>query len=268
MGEVIGFVSLKGGVGKTTLAAAVASELANQHRKKVLLVDANYSAPNLGLHMDIIAPAVSIHDVLNGKRLSSAIHEKFGVDVVPGNFLFSRQFSPMKLRAKLSRARNSYDYIILDASPSLNDEIFSSMLTSDRLFIVTTPDYPSLSCCMKTARIAKQRGKEISGVIVNRVVDKKFQVGLEEIQESTGIPVVAMIGEDKNVHRALIERMPVNLTRRKSSFSKEISKLGNTLAGKKFKRTAFQNFVFKNYTKDEVNRELLRQSFYQSIFKR
>ncbi len=268
MGEVIGFVSLKGGVGKTTLAAAIASELANQHRKKVLLVDANYSAPNLGLHMDIIAPAVSVHDVLNGKRLSSAVHEKFGVDVVPGNFLFSRQFSPMKLRSKLSRARNVYDYIILDASPSLSDEVFSSLLASDRLFIVTTPDYPSLSCCMKTARIAKQRGKEISGIIVNRVIDRKFQVGLEEIQESTGIPVIAMIGEDKNVHRALIERMPVNLTRRNSSFSREIKKIGNTLAGKKERRSVLREVFFKNYSKDEVNRELLRQSFYQSIFKK
>ena len=54
MNKVIGVISIKGGVGKTAVSASLASALSNLHDKKVLLVDANYSAPNLGLHMDII----------------------------------------------------------------------------------------------------------------------------------------------------------------------------------------------------------------------
>jgi len=53
MGKTIGLISLKGGVGKTTVSAALAVNLAKKHDKKVLLVDANYSAPNLGIHMNI-----------------------------------------------------------------------------------------------------------------------------------------------------------------------------------------------------------------------
>ena len=82
MGKVIGIISIKGGVGKTTLSASVASELVHNYGKKVLLVDANYSAPNLGLHMDIVKPDKTIHDVLAGReRIWGAIHKKFGVDV-------------------------------------------------------------------------------------------------------------------------------------------------------------------------------------------
>ena len=49
MSKTIGLIAIKGGVGKTTISASLASDLVNHYGKKVLLVDANYSAPNLGL---------------------------------------------------------------------------------------------------------------------------------------------------------------------------------------------------------------------------
>ena len=52
MGKTIGVISLKGGVGKTTAVVALGSALAD-FGKKVLLVDGNFSAPNLGLHLDL-----------------------------------------------------------------------------------------------------------------------------------------------------------------------------------------------------------------------
>jgi MinD-like ATPase involved in chromosome partitioning or flagellar assembly len=78
MSKTIGVISIKGGVGKTTVSSAIASGLVNHYGKKVLLVDANYSAPNLGLHMDIVEPVKTIHDVLAGKsRTIGAIHNRF-----------------------------------------------------------------------------------------------------------------------------------------------------------------------------------------------
>lgn len=265
MGEVIGLVSLKGGVGKTTLAAALASELANRHGKDVLLIDANYSAPNLGIHMDIISPGKTIHDVLAGDRISGAVHFKHEVDVVPGNFLFDKDYNPLKLRNKLAYAKKKYDFIVLDASPNMGEETLSTVLAADKLFMVTTPDYPSLSCLMKLALFAKKRQKEVSGIIMNRVIGKNFQVSLEEIQESTGIPVVAKVMEDKWVQRALFARTPANFTR--GSFAKEIKKLGASLVGKPTKRALWKKALFIDMDKEEVNREVLRNKFYTSMFK-
>ena len=75
MAKTIGIIAIKGGVGKTTIAASLAADLVNSYKKKVLLVDANFSAPNLGLHMDIVEPKRTVHEVLNGKaRIESAIH--------------------------------------------------------------------------------------------------------------------------------------------------------------------------------------------------
>lgn len=267
MGRVISLVSLKGGVGKTTLSAALAVELANRFDKKVLLIDANYSAPNLGLHMDIISPGKTVHDVLSraGIRVSAAVHEKYNVDVIPGNFMFNKEYSPLKLKQKIAQIRRGYDFIIIDSSPSLNEELTSAMLASDSLFIVSTPDYPTLSCSMKTARIIRQSGRDISGIIVNRVLGRSSQVSLEEVQESINIPVVAMIKDDRRVAKSLYQRVPMPIYAKRSQFSREIGKLAASLVGLKEKRKLW--FWNKDMRKEEVNREILRESFYRSIFK-
>ena len=266
MVKVIGLISLKGGVGKTTLAASIASSLANNYGKKVLLVDANYSAPNLGLHMDIISPEGSIHDVLAGSKVSSAIHEKYGVDVIPGNFFYNRKVNLLNLRDRLAAVKKNYDFAILDSSPSLNDEVLSTMLASDSLFVVTTPDYPTLSCSMKAAKLAKQRNTPISGIIINRVDRPLYELTLEEVQESTGIPVVARIKEDRSVRKSLFERVPTTLYKHRSKFSREVNRLCAALAGEK-ERKGIVYKMFKNLRKERVNREVLRESFYKSMFK-
>jgi pilus assembly protein CpaE len=266
MGKTIGLISLKGGVGKTTLSAAVATDLANRHGKKVLLIDANYSAPNLGLHMDIISPKKSVHDVLNGSKISSAIHSQYGVDVIPGDFLYSKSINPLKLKSKLAYFKRNYDFVVLDASPSLNDEVFSTILASDHLFVVSTADYPTLSCSMKAAKIAKQKGSKIEGIILNKV-NKKYGVGLEEIQESTGIPVVARIQNDGIVDMALHERVPATLFAKKTRFVKEVGKFCDALVGEKEKRHVLSRMMGKDVKKERVNRAVMRESFYESMFR-
>lgn len=266
MVKTIGLISIKGGVGKTTLSAALATDLARNYGKRVLVIDANYSAPNLGLHLNIISPKKTIHDVLaGGEKLSSAIHRQYGVDVIPGNFLFKRGYNPLKLKNKLAALKRNYDFIILDASPNLNDELLSTMLAADALFVVSTPDYPTLSCSMKAARLARQRNRPIAGIILNRVRGKN-EIGLEEIQESTGIPVVARIKEDSSVHLALFERVPANLFAKNAAFSREVRKLSGSLTGVKERRSILGSVFGIDLRKEQVNREVLSEQFYKSLF--
>ncbi|MBS3091415.1 MinD/ParA family protein [Candidatus Pacearchaeota archaeon] len=267
MGKTIGIISIKGGVGKTTIAASMAADLVNYYGKKVMLVDANYSAPNLGLHMDIIEPGKTIHDVLSGRaRVESAIHKRFGVDVVPGSYVYSKDLNLLKLKDKLAKAKNEYDFIIIDSSPSLNDEVLSAMLASDHLFVVTTPDYPTLSCSLKAAKLARQRGKNVSGVIINKIRDPKYEVDLDNIEASLGIPVVAKIADDKNSVRALFNKTPVSVYNNKSAFAKEINKLNAALTYHVEPVPLWRYLFGKNFKREEVNRSLLKEGFYTSLF--
>lgn len=267
MAKTIGIIAIKGGVGKTSVSAALAADLANRHKKKVLLIDANYSAPNLGLHMDIVEPAKTIHDVLSGRaEMEHAIHSRYGVDVVPGSFVYSKDINHLKLKSRIGGVKKDYDFVVIDSSPSMNDEILSTMMASDNLFIVTTPDYPTLSCSLKAAKLAKDKGTPISGIIINKVRNPRYELELEEIEHSVGIPVVAKIKDDPEHVKAIFARVPASMHNKNSRFSREIAKLGDAIAGEKTKVPFWKKFVSFRMGKEEVNRQVLRDEFYKSMF--
>lgn len=267
MGKSIGIIAIKGGVGKTTIASSLACDLVNHYGKSVLLVDGNYSAPNLGLHMDILEPKKTLHEVLDGRAMiKSAIHNRYGVDIIPGSYVYDKELNYLKLRDKLDKVKTNYDFIILDSSPSLNEEILSTMLASDSLFVVSTPDYPTLSCSLRAANLAKQRGKPIDGIILNKIRDPEYEINLKEIEEASGIPVVAKIKDDKTNVRALFTRIPTSIYNKKSRFSREINNLSAALTNRREKESFWKKLIPLNFEKEKVNRQVLRESFYTSLF--
>lgn len=265
MPKTIGIISIKGGVGKTTIASSLAFELANHFNKKVLLVDANYGAPNLGLHMGIIKPEKTIHDVLANKiRIKNAVHSSFGLDVIPGSYAFNLPFNPLKLRNKLRKIKNNYDFIIIDSSPSLNEELLSVIIASDNLFVVTTPDYPTISCSIRAAKLAKQRGRPISGIILNKIREPKYELSLREIEESTNIPVIAKIRDDKVNAKALFYCVPSSMYNKKSKFAREINNLAAALTNNKERNSLLKRLMSFSFKKEEVNRQIFKEEFYRS----
>lgn len=267
MVKSIGIIAIKGGVGKTSISASLAADLANRQGKKVLLVDANYSAPNLGLHMNIVEPVKTIHDVLSGKAdISHAIHKRYGVDVIPGSFIYNKGINHFKLKGRIEKIKDNYDFVIIDSSPSMNDEILSAMLASDNLFVVTTPDYPTLTCSLKAAKLAKDRGVPISGMIINKIRSPKYEVDLEEIENIVEVPVVARIKDDSSMVKSLFARIPASIYDRNSNFTKEIIKFSNAISGRGTKMSFWKKIFSSRLGKEEVNRQVLRESFYKSMF--
>jgi len=96
MTNILAFVSIKGGVGKTTLALETASSLVNNFGKKVLLVDANFSAPNIGLYLDLTNDA-TLHDALDGTLLHNTIYESHGIDIIPASMHYRDKVDHFKL---------------------------------------------------------------------------------------------------------------------------------------------------------------------------
>jgi len=267
MAKTIGIIAIKGGVGKTTIAASLASDLVNHYGKKVLIVDANFSAPNLSSHMKIDEPVRTIHDVLAGRtQILRAIHNRYGVDVIPGDYFFNRGVNMLKLKSRLESIKDNYDFIILDSSPNLNDEMLSTIISSDNLFVVTTPDEPTLKCSLRAAKIAKERGRPISGIIINKIREPKYELDLKEIEESLGLLVVAKIPDDKTNIAALFTGIPTSIYNKNSSFSREINRLSAALVGEPEKKSFIKKLFPFVLGKEEVNRQLLKDSFYESVF--
>lgn len=264
MGKSIGILSLKGGVGKTSVVVSLGDALAS-FGKKVLLVDGNFSAPNLGLHLNIIDPEVTLHDVLNRtSSINDSISNLENFDVIPSKIFTNMKINPFDLRDKLKSLKKKYDIILIDSSPNLNEATLAVMLASDEIFIITTPDCPTLSTTLKAVKLAKQRGIPISGLILNKVYNKGFEISLDDIEKIIELPVLAVIPHDLNFSRALSEFTPLPSFKPNSRASIEYKKLAGALIGERYKpRFNLRDFINITPRKEEINREV----FYESMFK-
>ena len=263
MGKTIGIVSLKGGVGKTSVIIALGAALAG-FDKKVLLIDGNLSSPGLGLHLNIIDPGTTLHHVLNRTaNARDAIYQYENFDIMPASIFERIEINPLKLRDKIKGLKRRYDIILIDSSPSLDQETLGVILASDEIFVVTTPDHPTLSSTLKAIKLAKQRGTPINGLILNKVHNKNFELSLKDIEGVSEVPILAVIPYDINVLKALSEFMPSTHHKPKSSGSTEFKKLAAVLIGEKYKPIRLKGiFGWINPKKQEINREL----FYKRVF--
>jgi len=262
MGKIVGILSLKGGVGKTSSVVSLGSCLSDLG-KKVLLVDCNFSAPNLGVHLKIIDPEVTLHHVLNREaNVTQSIHSLDGFDVIPSSVFYNKDINYLKLRDKISPLKRKYDVIIIDSSPALNEETLATMLASDELLVVTTPDYPTISTTLKAINLAKQRRTPINGLILNKVHNKNFELSLNDIEKTVEVPILAVIPYDINVLKALSEFTPSTVHKPNSRGSVEYKKLAAVLLGEKYNPFSIKSLFKITPRREEINREL----YYKSAF--
>lgn len=263
MGKTIGIVSLKGGVGKTSVVTALGGAMAS-FGKKVLLIDGNLSAPNLGLHLNIVDPDTTLHHVLNREaRVRDAIYELGCFDVIPSSVFNRSEINPLKLKDRIKSLKKRYDFIFIDSSPALNEETLAVMLASDGLLVVTTPDHPTLGVTLKAVKLARQRGTPIDGIVLNKVNNKNFELSLKDIENTIDLPIMAVIPHDLNVLKSLSEFVPSTIYNPKSNASIEYKKLAATLMGEKYRPFSLKNFFNIVPKRQEINRDI----FYSRVFK-
>ncbi len=262
MGKSIGIISLKGGVGKTSVVVSLGDAIADFGRR-VLLVDGNLSTPNLGLHLNIVNPEKTLHHVLSREaNVKDAIYDFDKFDVLPASIFSKINPSPLILKDKIKFLKKDYDVILLDSSPALNEETLAIMLASDSILVVSTPDIQTLGTTIKAVKIAKQRGTPIDGLILNKIYNKNFELSIDNIEKTIDVPVMAVIPYDINFLKALFDFTPSTTYKPKSPASQEYKKLAATLIGEKYNPLRFKNFFKLTPKREEINREI----FYERIF--
>lgn len=185
---VICIANHKGGVGKTTTAAALAQGL-SEYGKRVLLIDWDPQASltiTMGFNpdtfqrtgYDILASTIkhngstSIHDVIVPTSNPN-------VDLVPANIELSQ--AQLDLVAALSRelilkqmlqpVRQSYDFILIDCLPSLGLLTINALAAADTVIIPLQADFlamKGLALLLSTIIRVKDRinpALEISGIL-------------------------------------------------------------------------------------------------------
>lgn len=188
MAKVIAIANHKGGVGKTTTAAAIGQAIA-RNKQKVLLVDLDAQANLTSFFVDEEQVDKSIYDAMVGRiKHLPTIEAGTGLRVVPSSLdlaaaetdLASRLAREKILSNLIEPVKDQYDYIILDCPPSLGIITTNALAAADDLYIPLTAEALPLKGLKMLEEIVEAirnsiNGRlSITGVIITRYNNRKL----------------------------------------------------------------------------------------------
>lgn len=232
MSKILVITSGKGGVGKTTTAINLGAAI-NYFGKDVLVIDANLSTPNIGIHLN--SPEVPInlnHVLLNKADPVEAIYEhESGLKILPSSLSIKelKKIKPERLKDFKKDFTNIADYVIVDSAAGLGHETESVIDLADELIIVTNPEMPAIADALKVIKLAKEKGKTVLGVIVTRVSKDDIEMQPETVKEMLEVPILGMIPEDLDIKKALNQKDAVVHTHPKSKSSRAYKEIAAKL---------------------------------------
>lgn len=234
MAKLITITSGKGGVGKTTTAINLGAAL-NAFGKEVIILDANLTTPNVGLHFGAPLVPISLNHVLSGRaRIIDAIYEhESGTKIIPSSLSVRelRKIDHGKLKEVGKRLRKMADFIIYDSAAGLGEEALAAMEAADELIIVTNPEIPAVTDALKTSKVIEQMGKSVKGIIINRVRGVKTEMPIANVREMLELPILGVIPEDNKMQEALVMKDALIHTRPRSKAARAYRTIAAKLAG-------------------------------------
>lgn len=154
MGKIISVANQKGGVGKTTTTVNLCTILAKKN-KKILLIDADpqgNATSGLGMEKEV---EYSTYDILvNDIEMEDVIQKTTikNLEICPANMnlagaeveLVSMMSREQRLKEKIEKVKEKYEYIFVDCPPSLGLITLNSFTASNSVLIPVQCEYFAL----------------------------------------------------------------------------------------------------------------------------
>jgi len=231
LARVIVVTSGKGGVGKTTSAAAIATGLALLG-KKTVVIDFDVGLRNLDLIMGCERRVVFdfINVINDGIRLHQALIKDKRVEnlyVMPTSQTRDKDALDLEgVEKALNELRLEFDYIICDSPAGIEKGAQTALYFADEAVIVTNPEVSSVRDSdriigilnSKTRRAEKGEEGVKQHLLLTRYdparVEKGEMLKVEDVLEILAIPLLGVIPQDDSVLQASNVGMPVVLDER------------------------------------------------------
>lgn len=177
--KIVSISSGKGGVGKTSITVNLATALAGQG-KKVLLIDGDLGLANVDVILGLNVRHTIRETVEEGRDPSATLVEILpGFSVLPAssgvpemaNLSYEEQAF---LTDALERIIGDFDYVLVDTAAGIGDSVLWFNEWADVNFIILSPDPTAMTDAYALIKVLQGRyGKKNFHLIVNQVKSKK-----------------------------------------------------------------------------------------------
>jgi pilus assembly protein CpaE len=251
-GQVIGFVSSKGGDGSSCIAANLAFALSQNPDTRVLAVDVSLPFGDLDMyltgdnHPQDLSDISSQSDRLDKSLLDSMVqHLSPTLDLIPSPTTFEKivHIEPDRVSELIHIAANFYDYILVDFGSSFDQVVILALDHLDEFCIVSTPSLPSLRRAGQLLKLWKEFEKPMLRIeiILNRA-DITVPISSTEIEKVIGRPINHRFPSDAEaVQESLLIGQPLLQVAPKSKLSKTIVDWAARLTGSSHRKPSLWN---------------------------
>ena len=219
--HVLSVSSLKGGVGKTTVALGLASAAFSRGLRTLVVdldpqCDATTALGAIGDFRETSADVLQSprHNVVHRSIVASSwskVHAG-NIDVMVGSpkvIMFDTPQPTLsdvwRLEEGLSRVDKQYDLVIIDTPPSINGLTRTAWVSSDRVLVVTEPSFFSVVASDRAMKAINEISRKINkrlkpiGVLVNRFQpqSQEHQFRLTELKQMFGAKLLPVHLEER-----------------------------------------------------------------------
>ena len=224
--NVIGVISGKGGVGKSTVTGIMATMLAKKGYK-VGVLDADITGPSMPRFFGVNSKRATIIPLENDMVKFEPVETAGGIKVVSMNLLTAVEDEPVIWRGPvitgvlkqmfIETNWGELDYLLIDMPPGTGDIALTVMqeFPVDEIVIVSTPQDMVSMIVKKVVIMAQKIGVKIKGVVENMAYincpdcDKKIRVfsskSSDENAQYLGLPLIGELPINIELTEALEE---------------------------------------------------------------
>lgn len=207
-GTSIVITSGKGGVGKTTTSANLATALAILD-KSVVVVDADIGLRNLdvvmGLENRIVYDIVDV--VEKNCRLKQALIRDKRFDklfLLPAAQTKDKSaVQPQQMIELIGELKKEFDFIIIDSPAGIEQGFQYSIAGADHALIVTTPEISAVRDADRVIGLLEASGVGSPRLIINRIrqdmVKRGDMMDIEDISDILAIDLLGVVPDDEEI---------------------------------------------------------------------
>ncbi len=191
--RVITAFSNKGGIGKTSIAANLALELANMTKEKVALIDLNLQLGDITTFLDINPSFDISYVVQNLERIDETFLlstlEKFKdtslyVLADPPYLEQAEDITAEQISTLFDVLKSTFSYIVVDTSANFDGKTITALDKSDLILLISNVNLPAIRNCQRCLDLFERLGYEAekTKIVLNRYMENE-EIKVEDVEE-------------------------------------------------------------------------------------